>query len=342
MNSPLSPPPFILGIIVQYGNWADTALCVESLLAGDVVPDRLIIVDNASPDDSAESFLAWARGDVEVPAPEFFPVRPVAKPLPLTVVQEDAPDAADMPDTRCVFVRLPRNGGYAAGNNVGLRLGLRWGAEAFLILNNDTMVCPEAVGALRDRLFDCQRPGLCGALLRYCHEEHLVQCLAGGRTDPRTALSRITGQGLTLEQARRVPKDVVEAEINYICGACVMASRNFVESVGLLDEGYFLYCEEQDWAYRAKGNFDFAYAPQALVWHREGATTGWNGRAPISLRPLLRLTASRVRCTWRHHPQWLPTVLGGILFAALRLFGKKLWHGRPAMAVTRARAKGAT
>jgi len=315
----------IIAIIVQYGNWRDTALCVESVLAGGVVPDWLVIVDNASPDDSAEKFLAWARGEVTVASPDFLPLRPSAKPLSLTELQESALDSAAKPETRCVFVRMSRNGGYAAGNNVGLRLGLQWGADAFLILNNDTMVTASAIGAMRDRLSACRRPGLCGALLRYCHDEQLVQCLAGGRTDPRTALSHITGQGFTLEEARRVPRDEVEAGINYICGACVMASKQFVEDVGLLDEGYFLYCEEQDWAYRAAGRFDLAYAPEALVWHREGASTGWNGRGSMQLRPLLRLTVSRLRCTWRHHPQWLPTVLLGIVYAALRLAGKKLW-----------------
>ena len=319
----------VIATILQYGNWRDTALCVESVLGGDLVPDWIVIVDNASPDDSAESFLAWARGELELAPPDFLPLRSSPKPLALTVLPEQAVNDAGMPETRCVFVRMARNGGYAAGNNAGLSLGLRWGADAFLLLNNDTMVTAPAVRALRDRLFACTRPGLCGGLLRYCHEGRLVQCLAGGCTDPRTALSRITGQGLTLEEALRVPRDEVEARINYVCGACVMASRRFVETVGLLDEGYFLYCEEQDWAYRAGGRFDLAYAPDALVWHREGASTGWNGRGAMPLRSLLRLTVSRLRCTWRHQPKWLPTVLLGIVFATLRLTMKRAlaWIG---------------
>lgn len=313
----------VIAIILQYGNWRDTALCVESVLGGDFVPDWIVIVDNASPDDSAESFLTWARGEVKLAPPDFLPLRSSPKPLPLTALSEQALNDAGMPETRCVFVRMAHNGGYAAGNNVGISLGLRWGADAFLLLNNDTMVTASAIRALRDRLFACTRPGLCGGLLRYCHGEKLVQCLAGGHTNPRTALSRITGQGLTLKEALRVPRDEVEAHINYVCGACVMASRQFVEKVGLLDEGYFLYCEEQDWAYRAAGEFDVSYAPDALVWHREGATTGWNGRGAMPLRPLLRLTVSRLRCTWLHHPRYLPIVLLGVIYAALNLFGKK-------------------
>lgn len=329
----------IIAIIVQYGNWQDTARCVESVLGGELVPEWVVIVDNASPDDSAEKFLAWTRGEMGVSTPDFLSLQAPPRPLPVTMVPEHLLNDAGMPETRCVFVRMANNGGYAAGNNAGLSLGLRWGADAFLILNNDTMVTAPAIRALRDRLFACPRPGLCGGLLRYCHEERLIQCLAGGNSDPRTALSRIVGQGLTLEEALHVPRHEVEARINYVCGACVMASRQFVERVGLLDEGYFLYCEEQDWASRAAGKFDLSYAPDALVWHHEGATTGWNGRGPMPLRRLLRLTASRLRCTWRHHPQYLPTVLLGIAFAAVRLLGKKLWRQCHALSGAAARAK---
>ena len=168
------------------------------------------------------------------------------------------------------------------------------------------------------------RPGLCGGLLRYCHDDLPVQCCGGGHTNRWTALSAFVGKGLSLEQARRLPRPQVERELNFISGACVMASRAFVEQIGLMDEGYFLYCEEQDWAYRAAGRFGLVYAPDALVYHKEGATTGWND---YNLRwPALGyLTRSRIRCTWLHQPYMLPTVFGAIAYAAVRLFAKKMF-----------------
>lgn len=177
----------IMVIIVQYGNWVDTSLCIESLLAGDVLPDWIVIVDNNSFDGSDRKLLEWTQGTLDVVSPRFLPLQPPARPLPITTLSEPELETADEPGTRCVFVRMTHNRGYAAGNNVGMRLGLRWGADSFLILNNDTMVTSEAVRALRDRLLASDRPGLCGGLLRYCHEDQLVQCLAGGRTDPRSS-----------------------------------------------------------------------------------------------------------------------------------------------------------
>ena len=312
----------IAAIIVQYNLWQDTINCIESILAGDDQPQWIIIVDNNSTNDAAQKILDWAQGRVIVPpcpvvnysAPQF--------PIQTEEVFWSKNCQTPRPQTQLVLVHMPHNGGYASGNNAGLRLGFDWGVEAFLILNNDTIVTRNAIGALYSRLTECARPGLCGGLLRYCHASLPIQCCAGGVTNWWTHLSKFIGHGLTLEQAQNLSRDVVEEKINFICGACVMVSREFVEAVGFMDEGYFLYCEEQDWVCRSKGQFDLAYASDALVYHKEGATTGWNGNT-FRIKSLLFLTRSRIRCTYLHHPWMLPTVIAGIGFAAMRLLLKK-------------------
>ena len=50
------------------------------------------------------------------------------------------------------------------------------------------------------------------------------------------------------------------APMEYVSGASMLASRAFLENVGLMEESYFLYFEELDWALRARGKFDLAYA----------------------------------------------------------------------------------
>jgi hypothetical protein len=296
---------------------------VESVLAGDAVPDWIVIVDNASPDDSAEKFLAWAQGEVTVASPDFMPLRPSSKPLPLTELPESELSSAGEPETRCVFVRMSRNGGYAAGNNVGLRLGLQWGADAFLILNNDTMVERNAIGSLKRRLFSKQRPGLCGARVQYMDIKR-VQCRAGGRTNPWTALSTLDGYKFSIQRALIDSPETVERRINFIYGACIMASRQFIDQVGLLDERFFLYCEEQDWSYRAQGSFDLAYADDAIVWHREGTTSNHSYRK-VNLKSLFILVKSRLLVTVKHHPIALPTVCFSIFFAAFRMLWRRMF-----------------
>ena len=316
-------PLNIAAIIVQYNTWQDTINCVESILSADDQPKWVIIVDNNSTNDAAQKILDWAQGRVIAPPCPVVDYLAPAPPIQTEEVFWSKNSHPQCPQAQLVLVHMPRNGGYAPGNNAGLKLGLEWGAEAFLILNNDTIVTRNAIGALYSRLTECARPGLCGGLLRYCHASLPIQCCAGGITNWWTHLSKFTGHGLTLEQAQNLSRDDVENKINFICGACVIVSREFVETVGFMDEGYFLYCEEQDWACRSKGKFDLAYSPDALVYHKEGATTGWNGNT-LRLKSLYFLTRSRIRCTYLHHPWMLPTVIAGIGFASARLLLKKL------------------
>lgn len=303
--------PKIAAITLQHGHWRKTADCVDSILAGDMRPAWIIVVDNASPDDSAEmirDFLAktaetnkWAMHDL----------------------REGETPCGQLSEDCLILIRAAKNRGYAAGNNAGLRLAQGLGAEAYLILNNDTTLERQAAGELYKRLRECEKPGLCGGTMLYDRQDRPVQCLAGGYTNYRWGLSAFAGAGLSLEEARRLNVGKVEQNLNFICGACVLASREFVEKIGLMDEGYFLYCEEQDWAIRAKSQFDFAWAKNAIIHHHEGATTGWS-KYEFNWRAGMGLARSRLRLTWKHFPRYLPGVALGMLVSAFRQCGRKL------------------
>lgn len=296
--------PKIAAIVVQYGHWHKTAECIQALSNSSLAPAWIIAVDNASPDDSCLALENWLKEfagtnltSVEVS------VQPEQKPF--------------------VLLKSGSNDGYAAGNNLGINLGLAWGADAFLIINNDAWPDTFALEAMWKRLSTSARPGLCGALLVYPTPDNLVQCCAGGHTNYITGLSRFSGANLNLAQAQAQNASEIEKKLNFICGACALASAEFVRQVGLLDEGYFLYCEEQDWALRAKNRFDLVYAPDALVYHHEGSSTGWN-RYSFKWAPSFRLMTSRLRLAWRHHPHYLPIVACASAYAAGRILLKKL------------------
>ena len=308
-------------IILNYNNWQYTVACAESVLAGSVSPVWVIIVDNASSDDSVLRFQRWAAGGMPFTPPEHGAPASCSKPFCLWQVNEGEFPAAPAAGA-VALLRKTANNGYAAGNNAGISLALRWGADAFWILNNDTLVEKKALEAMAGRLFSKARPGLCGALIRYMDGERRVQCRGGGRFCKWTGLSQFDGGGLRLDKALEGSPDDVEKRLNFICGACVMVSRDFIESVGLMDERYFLYCEEQDWAYRADGRFDFAYAADAVVYHKEGASTNFS-HDKSCLRAIWHLTRSRLLLTWKNAPYALPTVCLSIAFAAVRMFWRK-------------------
>jgi hypothetical protein len=214
------------------------------------------------------------------------------------------------------------NKGYAAGNNIGLSIAFSEGADAAWILNNDTIVAPGALRAMSNKLFSKQHYGLCGSCVLYWHAQDRVQCRGGGRTNCWTGLSRLNGNGLTKDIAQQASEGEIEESINFIYGASVMVTRSFFETIGNMDERFFLYCEEQDWAWRNNKRFGLAYASNAIVFHKEGATTGWSA-SKGNLRSLWRITRSRILLFSKHAPWSLPILCCGIAYAALRLLVRR-------------------
>jgi GT2 family glycosyltransferase len=308
-------------VVLNYNGWMDSVACMESVLASDVTPTWVFLVDNASTDDSLHHFDLWAKGLLVPPYSETSKIAQCPKPIELCHVRPGT-DHIEPVHNGIVLVQNPENRGYAAGNNVGITLALAWGADAVWILNNDTVVEKNALGAIRDRLFSKKRPGLCGALVCYLDDKKVVQCQGGGKTNPWTGLSILYGNGMAVEEAKRNPPEAIEATMNFVYGASVMASRRFLSEVGLMDERFFLYCEEQDWGYRAQKKFDFAYANDAVVYHKEGGSTGFS-KTKMNIRSLWRLTRSRILVTLKHKPFAVPVVLASILFAAARLFTRR-------------------
>jgi GT2 family glycosyltransferase len=324
--------PRVFVVVLNYNGWQDTVSCVESLLRLDPPATQIVVVDNASSDESVNHLRSWAQGEFvpQLTSPDkgISPV-PAAKPLLMEEFSPNASKADERGEKRSpvVLIRNCENRGYAAGNNVGIRYAVAHDADAVWILNNDTVVKPDALAAMVSRLFSKSQPGLCGSLIRYFCNPDAVQCRGGGWTSRITLLSRLDGNDRPVTEALSESPEAVEQRLNFIYGASVMASREFLDGVGLMDEGYFLYCEEQDWSFSADGRFDLAYAPEAHVFHKEGISTGWSAER-FRPRMLYWLVRSRLRLAIRHCPWALPTVVLGLAYAVLRLLWRQATRAR--------------
>lgn len=298
-------------VIVNFNNWKYTIPCIESVLSSNKKPCWVFVIDNASQDSSFEKLEEWAINNL--------------RPEQVVLINKDKYFATSNPPyhNTVTIVKNTENKGYAAGNNIGISLGLKWGADAVWILNNDTLVHPDALKAMTERLFSKPHPGLCGSLICYMDQPQKVQCRAGGKSNKWTGFSVLNGQNMTVEQATRENPDDIEKAIDFIYGASVMASRKFIEDVGPMDERYFLYSEEQDWAYSSQGRFDFAYAANALVFHKEGASTEFSANK-MHYKSLWFLTRSRLLLTAKHAPLALPTVCMGIVWAGIRMVWRRV------------------
>jgi GT2 family glycosyltransferase len=168
---------------------------------------------------------------------------------------------------KVTIVLAEGNLGYAGGVNRCITVAPE--ADAWLVLNPDTQVAPDALGHLVERLErgDCHAVGatLYGS-------EGRVQGY-GGSWRPWLARAESLGNGRSLDDGMDPAE--VERRQSYILGACMLVGRAFVERVGLMREDYFLYCEEIEWSLRAiaKG-LRLGFAPKALILHEQGTATG--------------------------------------------------------------------
>ncbi len=268
-------------VLVNWNRWADTLECLESLHKS-AVPMRIVVVDNGSADGSAAHIVDWAAGTQAAapadPAMARFSQPPVAKPLALARLSAAEAAATDPGDARLTLIDGGGNLGFAGGNNAGLRhLRRDPGLDYFWLLNNDTVAAADAPAALLARLDATHNPGMCGTVVRYYHRPGVVQALNGSRFNRLTGTSRGIGEG----QAATAPFDAAQVarQTDFVLGASLAVSRAFLDRVGLMEESYFLYFEEIDWATRAAGRFATSFAHGAVVYHKEGGSIGSSGVA---------------------------------------------------------------
>jgi hypothetical protein len=304
-------------VIVNY-NCAPFALdaALSFLGAGGA---RAVIVDNHSSDGSG-AVLARRIAGAE-------PHRCAPPPDPLA---KGRPAFAELPGASAAIelIRAPRNGGFAYGCNLGLRtLASTAGCDHFLLLNPDAVLASGALEAFADRLRD-PRVGLCGATVVDFEAPHRVQAFGGARLDPLWLVGCNLGVGADVADAP--DRRSVESRLDYPLGAAIALRRDYLARAGFLDERYFLYYEEADWALAGGPALRPAWATEAVVYHRYGAASlsrrsapgRASARSPLADRHMARSRVLFAR-KWR---AWLAPLA---LASALLQSALRLARGRP-------------
>jgi len=269
-------------ILVNWNGWRDTIECLESVFHLDYPNYEVVVCDNASSDGSLEQIGLWARGETHAisssPALAHLINPPVRKPIAFTEYSHtETKFVLSAADTRLTLIQTGSNLGFAGGNNVGLRYALAQEHCDFAwLLNNDTVVQPDALSRLIDRMRQQPEVGICGSTLRDYFAVDRIQACGGA------SYNRWLARGTHLARSLRIDQmpdaKTIETEMAYVVGASMLVRRSFLEQVGLLNEEYFLYFEELDWAIRALGRFTLAYSPLSVVYHKEGRSIGSSSR----------------------------------------------------------------
>jgi hypothetical protein len=218
-------------ILVNWNQYDDTAECLRSLLQITYQDRQIIVVDNGSVDDSAGRL------------------------------------AHDFPNIE--LIRNERNLGFAGGNNVGIAAALRAGADAGLLLHNDTTVAPDFLDQLVKVAWDDPQVGAVGPKIYYYSKPEVIW-FAGGY------ISRWTGRTYhpAINQLDCGQFDQMQ-EVDFLTGCAILVKREVIEKVGSLDIDYFNNFEDVDWSLRMRRlGYKLLYVPGSKIWHKWSVSFG--------------------------------------------------------------------
>jgi len=298
-------------IVLNWNGWRDTIPCVASLTQLNTTDIGIFVCDNASSDDSIERIRSWLQTGLEpLNAARRQFDQPAFAPIDLSDSPTDGNGDFILPDNgrnRITLIQTGRNGGYAAGNNVGIRIALANGFDYVWIINNDTEVPSGSVNALLSRMEEDPKIGLCGSTLIYHGQRDMVQVRGGATFNPLRGWGRAIGARDNPDKL--VNREEIEEQMRFVNGAAMFVSREFLETIGLMQEDYFLYWEEIDWASRAKGKFKLGYAPSSIVYHKVGASIGTSDFGELSPLSDYYMARSQLKFCLRFSKVSLPFVL---------------------------------
>ena len=266
-------------IILNWNGWRDTIECLESIFRLNYPDFRVVVCDNNSTDKSVENIKAWANGYFNIFLPQSNPLRqlsfpPISKPLSITEYSRSDAEAGGTggDEGQLVLIHTGSNNGFAAGNNVGLRYVLAKGDFNYVwVLNNDTVVKPDALFLMVKEMDSHQNAGMCGSKIPYYYDPDTIWCLGGASRNNWTMSTKCIGLNESINES--IPKKYVEKQMAFIAGASILVSKEFIKDIGLMSEEYFLYYEEIDWIYRGRKKYNMIYSPNSIVYHKVGKST---------------------------------------------------------------------
>jgi GT2 family glycosyltransferase len=164
---------------------------------------------------------------------------------------------------KATVIRLEENLGFAGGVNAGIRAARASGAFDFVwLVNNDTVCEPQALARMLEIAEGDVRIAAVGSVM-----------LEGGMEG---APVRRVQAGKKLRPPFFIPSETdCAAEIDFICGACLLIRCEALDDVGLLDPGYFFFFEDADWCFRARAKgWRLGVLDENLVYHVGSGTIG--------------------------------------------------------------------
>jgi GT2 family glycosyltransferase len=251
-------------IIVNYNTKKLTLACLESIFIhlGTTIAFEVIIVDNGSRDGSPEAIRAMASNRNNVH-----------------------------------LIEAGANLGFAKGNNIGIS---KASGKQVLLLNSDTYLVDDSI--LRAISYIEERPEVFGCGCTLLNADGSVGISYGKFPELGIVLLEILTWRFGRFRAMIPRRPFNIYSIDFPCGAFFLVRHELLEKVGLLDESFFMYTEETDWAKRAKkAGYRIMYFGPTRVVHLRGQSSAGeekiasrNGESPPDSKTLMYKS-------WKHY-----------------------------------------
>ena len=245
--------PTVLTIILNYKTAEMTLRSVDATLSAmDGIAGEIVVVDNDSQDGSD------------------------------TIIADHIAAQGWDKDNHVRLIRSRRNGGFGAGNNVGIRAGLSDGAKPdyVYVLNSDAFPAPDAIRVLLDHLETHPDTGFAGSFI---HGEdgdtHLTTFRFPSIASEFEGSIRF-GPISRLLKSSKVPLETPDTTqtVDWLAGASLMMRQSVLDEIGIFDEVFFLYFEETDLCRRAHlAGHHTDFVPASKVMHIGSVSTGMKG-----------------------------------------------------------------
>lgn len=224
-------------VALNWNNAADTVTCLEALVGAEPPPERIVVVDNGSADNSFAQIRDWVAS-----------------------FQSQSNSAV-----RIHLIAAGRNFGFAGGSNCGLDwLMSETDVSHLMLLNNDATVSHSFFADASEALTRVGGDSVIGPTIFEDPDREKVW-YAGAVEIPYRAL---------VEHTLVHPQSTEPRPTDFVSGCAMIVSRGVIEKIGGLADIFFpAYFEDGDFCHRARNSgFPVMYAPKPAVYHKVGST----------------------------------------------------------------------
>lgn len=213
------------------------------------------------------------------------------------------------------LIESDENRGYAHANNIALH---RCSGEYWLLLNPDTELPPGALREMVDLMDAHIDVGVAGPKL-VRQDGALDLACRRSFPSPEVSLYRMLGLSQLFPRSRRFGRYNLTyldpdqpAEVDSVVGAFMMVRAAVAREVGVLDEAFFMYGEDLDWAFRIKrAGWKVLYNPAVVVLHHKGAASRHSRKAIVEFYRAMHIFYRK------HYARGTNLLLGAAIVAAI-------------------------